>query len=384
MAATKVEKYLDINVMEAARQRARYLFSVYDSIIVFFSGGKDSLVVLELMEEVRIELGIEKKLDVVFLDEELISDSHVEFVDKIARSGRFQFYWVVAPFTSEKFILGKKLKYVQWDVTRKWTRTPPDYAVKIFDAGEMHESDVFNRLFSDKYRNACVCLGLRAAESRNRRLSVFKSTDHERPYIVQAASKYVEAKPIYDWQTKDIFKYFMDNKVEYAPVYDAQTWAKANLRVATPFTNEGAKSLDKLKKYDPVFFDRLMQVFPEMIVQERYYSMWDNKAIFKKYGVTEKGIVNYIDAELHGSDKLRAVDTVQRLFINRENDRKNPKMQEDGRPWVRYPLFYIFYQVIIGGYKRFIPALAHYAYTPEMALHEEAAAKKNELEAKTN
>lgn len=65
---------LPIDVLEAAKERVRYLFTRYDDIVCSFSGGKDSLVCLELLAMVRDEMNITKKIDVIFYDEELISN----------------------------------------------------------------------------------------------------------------------------------------------------------------------------------------------------------------------------------------------------------------------------------------------------------------------
>jgi predicted phosphoadenosine phosphosulfate sulfurtransferase len=363
----RVRKYLGINVLEAAKQRARHLFGVYDHVFISFSGGKDSLVLLELMDMVRIEMGIEKKLNVVFFDEELISDDHVKFMESVYETGRFNFYWLVVPLKSEKFILGKKVAYIQWDVTREWVRQPPAYATKILDLPVMHESEVFDMVIRKDFPNAVSCIGVRAGESRNRTLSVMKSTDMDMPYLNINGVGNATAKPIYDWGTKDIFKFLFDYNIKYAPVYDAQAWTKTPLRVATPFTNEGAKFLHKLREYDPIFYERITTIFPEMIVQCMYGHMLDNSTLYYQYGLTKEGILRYCDEVLTGSDKIKAYKQLKAIFASREQEYIEGKFPS------RYPLMHIFRGIIGGLYKRFIHPMAENEVTGEMLEAEKVA-----------
>lgn len=55
------KNYIGINVYEAAYKRCKQLLTSFDDVVVNFSGGKDSLVTLELLDKVRKDLRIEKK-----------------------------------------------------------------------------------------------------------------------------------------------------------------------------------------------------------------------------------------------------------------------------------------------------------------------------------
>ena len=65
----------DKNVLEAARERLRYIRNEFDSYVVSFSGGKDSQVTLHLAKEI-----LPHPINVVFRDEELIPDCIIDYV----------------------------------------------------------------------------------------------------------------------------------------------------------------------------------------------------------------------------------------------------------------------------------------------------------------
>ena len=95
---------LEMNVYEAAIIRTREIINTHDHIFVSFSGGKDSLVALSIVEEVYKQMGLSDKINVIFRDEEIIPDDVVDFVQSKYHSGKYNFGYFCLQLKSEKYI----------------------------------------------------------------------------------------------------------------------------------------------------------------------------------------------------------------------------------------------------------------------------------------
>ena len=64
------KKYLKVNVYEAFKHRITYIFEHFDHIILSFSGGKDSGLMVELVHKFYEKSNYQGKISVFYLDYE--------------------------------------------------------------------------------------------------------------------------------------------------------------------------------------------------------------------------------------------------------------------------------------------------------------------------
>jgi predicted phosphoadenosine phosphosulfate sulfurtransferase len=340
-------QYINVDVLTEAKNRIRKLLYTFDHIWVAFSGGKDSLCVLRLVEEVYKEEGIKDKVNVMFRDEELIPDVIIDFVIAHAiQTDRYNFNYYAVPMKVGKFIMGKHLPFTAWDKNREWHRQPPDFAIRnIEGADELYENDMDALIFQSVIGKVAVLTGVRADESLKRYQScVIKKNDN---YIAHTGAKHVMlVKPIYDWSEDDVFKYFYERKITYCPVYDSQMWAGSELRVASLLHERAISNLLHIKQMFPIFYQQIVSIMPEVETQVRYWTSYDGANIFYRYPHNFEGIRQYIETELEPHMKKEAHDYVSDC----ETFRKTEEKRWPDRPLGRMPVLEVFKTVARGAF----------------------------------
>jgi predicted phosphoadenosine phosphosulfate sulfurtransferase len=342
----RYKKYIDTDVVTEAKKRIHHVYDLFDTVAVMFSGGKDSLATLHLVHEVAQERGIEK-VDVVFRDEELIPEVVIDFVQKYRELPWINMKYLTVPLASTKFVLGQTRDYVQWDPNREWIRPKPAFGLNNSDIGYPDDT-VWDQYTTDdmvaQFYKGKVALvtGIRASESLIRyRASVNKLNEN---YINACNSKRAMLiKPIFDWEENDIFRYFFDEEIEYCPIYDVQTWNNSELRVATPLIAESAKKLSKLATLDPTLYGQVIEIFPEVLVQARYWNEFDRSSFLEEYGQDFQGIWNWIHKNI--SDPKQLAKAIKEFRSVENRAQYSPES---------YPTEYVLKAFMAGHYKRTI------------------------------
>ncbi|HBC03771.1 MAG TPA: phosphoadenosine phosphosulfate reductase, partial [Aequorivita sp.] len=88
--------FLEKNVWEDSLDRLRFLFDEFENIVVAFSGGKDSTVILNLALIVAKEKN-RLPLKVMFIDQEAEWNAVVEYVRRTFSRKEIEPYWLQVP-----------------------------------------------------------------------------------------------------------------------------------------------------------------------------------------------------------------------------------------------------------------------------------------------
>lgn len=332
----RAKKYLKKDVIEAARERVKHIYDIFDTVVVMFSGGKDSLACLELVRQYHEENNLGKVI-AVFRHEEVINPSIIDFVEQFRHMDWLELHWFCFPQKNNKFILGRREVYIEWDPTREWVGEQPEWAItaemmNLPTDGSLNQEnldDIVCEYLGLKGKVAFIT-GIRAAESLVRFRSVTQKLNEN--YITSiegnTRSRVKLCKPIYDWQQSDVLKFLYETGAGWCPVYEAQDLAGVGLRVSTALHIIAAKKIDKMPIMEPEFYEKIVKVFPEMQDQARYWKDFDQKALIEPYmNRGFEGVYAYVDDHTAPEDREMTLDRIELWKGRHERDPKNYPIQ---------------------------------------------------------
>jgi predicted phosphoadenosine phosphosulfate sulfurtransferase len=245
---------LGVNVFDAAVARVRQLYDQGHRVLVSFSGGKDSTVLLGVA---ALAARAEGRLPVeaVMRDNEVMMPGTFEYAGRVARRRdvAFAWHWAVQPI--DNVLDGGCWWTFDPDYKGRWLRKPPRGAV-------CRPSLFLRELASTEYfpppagRETVVLIGCRAEESPERNFGVHAMRGHLARRLNRGGSR--NCWPIYDWQEGDVWKAIKENRWDYNSAYTDMIragWPRAGMRVAEPTINAGAaRSLARGRHVWPDWF----------------------------------------------------------------------------------------------------------------------------------
>lgn len=255
--------YTGGNVYDAAIKRVERAFQLFDRLSVSFSGGKDSTAVLNIVLQVARKLG-RTPIDAHFFDEECCAPETIDYVRRIYNSDEVNLKWLCVPITSTNGCSDRSPNWYPWaeEDREKWVRELPKEQTPFpaFKRGMKH-SDI-NHLIYPGRGSLGVFLGIRTQESIRRYQAVAnKDTDA----WITRREHFSILKPIYDWDTNDVWKGPQMFGWDYNRAYDHFEMlgiARTEQRVSPPYAVQPLKNLSMWQEIWPELWAKMENRVP--------------------------------------------------------------------------------------------------------------------------
>jgi predicted phosphoadenosine phosphosulfate sulfurtransferase len=269
------KNYLDVSVLEAAKQRVKYTFDNFDKIYVSFSGGKDSTVMVHLVAgEARKR---NTKFGLFFVDLEAQYKATIEHIKNIYKEYEDCIipFWCSLPLHLSNSVSVYEPRWICWEPEKKdiWVRHPDKLSITDHEYFPFYrypmEFEEFTPEFGEWYSNngkiktACL-VGIRADESLHRYATIKnenKTTYKNKQWTTLVSNNLYNVYPIYDWQTSDIWIYHGKYYKSHNKIYDLMHKAGLSIhqqRLCQPYGYDQRKGLYLYHVLEPETWSKLL------------------------------------------------------------------------------------------------------------------------------
>lgn len=292
------KRFLEANVLDAARDRIAYTFDHFERVYVSFSAGKDSTVMLHLVMDEAIKRG--RRVGVMLIDLEgqykLTMDHAAACFDMYA--DHIDRFWLCLPMALRNAVSVYEPKWMCWEPGKEdaWIRPLPENVISdhdhfpFFTAGM--EFEEFVPEFGEWYAQGeqCACLvGIRSDESLNRYRTIaskYKETFDGKQWTSRVTPHTVNVYPIYDWRTEDIWTYHAKfPEKPYNHLYNLMMQAGLKLsqqRICQPYGDDQRRGLWLFHIIEPETWARVVARVNGANSGALYVQEWGNINGYRK------------------------------------------------------------------------------------------------------
>lgn len=270
-------------MLDAARRRIERIFADFDNVIVAFSGGKDSGVMLQLVLQYMRDHDVKRRVHVFHLDYEGQYSATTRYVDEVMASDPDLIVpWrVCLPVAAGCAVTMYADHWRPWDpqLRELWVRELPDHDGVIHTGNvpegfpdyhgswdyEFHER--FERWHHEWVgaRRTAVLVGIREQESLHRCAAIHRADKHAMHDGLRWTSRLtrdvIKAYPVHDWLLQDVWHAHARFGWSYNRLYDLLHHAGVpphQMRVTSPFISQGIRQLQLYRAIDPELWARLV------------------------------------------------------------------------------------------------------------------------------
>lgn len=322
-------------VLAATLERLALIFNDFDNVLVAFSCGKDSGVLLNLAYQYAKQNNLLHKLAFYYEDYEAgYSSTHEYAARTFSNLTGVRRYWLCLPISAACSVSMYENRWIPWDSDKKdiWVRPMPESEFVIHENNCPYQFDKgtkgfdariqFAEWFGKEYGQTAVLIGIRADESLTRR-AIFTSQHRKLMHKDLVYSKTIDGNmcnfyPIYDWKARDIWIANARFGFDYNKIYDLYYQAGLTIdqmRVASPFHQSGQDNLKLYKVIDPNSWGKMVGRVNGVNFTGIYGGTtamgW--KSITKPTHFTWKQYAEFLISTLPEKTKKKLLDTLDRL-----------------------------------------------------------------------
>lgn len=268
--------YGEQNVLDAAFERLRFIFSHFENIYFSVSGGKDSSVMVQLADKVAAEYG--RTYDVLYIDFEAQyahTIQHIEELKTLPNIGTF--YHVALPMALRNAVSMLQPKWICWDEEQRdlWVRQLPTDAITVdncpwpwFRRGEEFEEFIveFADWYHQNHQGKTACgVGIRADESLNRFQTIAfherKEEYENKHWTTKLQDDVYNFYPLYDWRTEDIWGAVSQLGLMSNEIYELMYKNGLSIhqqRLCQPYGDDQRNGLDQFRALEPETWEKVL------------------------------------------------------------------------------------------------------------------------------